>query len=262
VRAPETGTLARISGVAEVAIRITTRYPSSPHFHETYSIGLFARPTTIWCRGALWAVGPGRIAMLEPFEVHGGAGDARECPQDLLYPDPRLLFELFGSARPAHFPTPVVEDGLLALEFSAAIRSAKAAQLGDALRILFDRYAIPGLRATSSRRERERMSSQIGTTGSVAANARSAGLSRHHFSRRMRVLTGLSPSEYRRQQRVLAACEMIEKGCDLSHSAIDAGFADQAHMTRQMRSMLGFTPGVLQRISRKCELQGEGGMQV
>src|SRR3712207_7247677 len=50
---------------------------------------------------------------------------------------------------------------------------------------------------------------------------------------------GLSPVDHRRQLRVMAARAMIEAGDRLAEEAAPAGFADQAHMTRDFRKILG-----------------------
>jgi AraC-like DNA-binding protein len=78
---------------------------------------------------------------------------------------------------------------------------------------------------------------------SIAALASQAGLSRAYYSRKHRQLTGLSPLDHRRQARVLTARSMIQAGAELADAAAGAGFADQAHMTRQFRQILGVTPG-------------------
>lgn len=243
------GVLLPIPGIAEIAAQVTTRYRSMPHFHDTYSVGIFSEPATIWCRGRLWAIGPRQIAVLEPREVHGGRGDARECPQDAFYPDPRLLAKMFGAEEPVRFPTPVIEDPELAAEFAAAAGSAAPDRLRAAIRELFVRHGICGRPASPIHSVGKALGSKIEAAldRSVAECSRAAGLSPSHFSRRVRALLGLSPRDYRRQQRVLAARALIESGQDLSSCALEAGFADQAHMTRQMRSMLGVTPGLLRR---------------
>jgi AraC-like DNA-binding protein len=39
------------------------------------------------------------------------------------------------------------------------------------------------------------------------------------------------------------ARRLIESGADLAQAAADAGFADQSHLTRVFRAMVGVTPG-------------------
>lgn len=55
--------------------------------------------------------------------------------------------------------------------------------------------------------------------------------------------TGKSPHQYLKIVRVGRALELIRKGVILSDVASRVGFADQAHLTREMRRQLGFTPG-------------------
>jgi AraC-like DNA-binding protein len=53
-------------------------------------------------------------------------------------------------------------------------------------------------------------------------------------------------STYRRRLRVRAALERLSGGeSDLARLAADAGFADHAHLTREMRALLGTTPSAL-----------------
>ena len=56
--------------------------------------------------------------------------------------------------------------------------------------------------------------------------------------------TGMSPHAYQRQARVRRACALIRLGQPLADVAAAAGFADQAHLTRVFRRVVGVTPGV------------------
>lgn len=241
------GALLQISGVAEVAVNVTTRYLCPPHFHDTYSIGVFRGPVRIWCRNKHWAVDPGQLVVLGPREVHGGTSDSRDCSQDAFQLDPRLLTALFGSEEPMQFPSPVVNNAKLAAELSAAAASGDHERLCAAFYELFVCYGIASALSSPRHAAGENLRSAITSApGSRVLDAsRAAGLSPSHFSRRVRALWGLTPRDFRRQQRVSVARALIESGEDLSHCAIGAGFADQAHMTRQVRSLTGLTPAAL-----------------
>jgi AraC-like DNA-binding protein len=233
-----------------VAVNVRTGYTCPPHFHETYSLAVFHADARIWCRGRFWRIGPGQIGMLDPREVHGGTSDSRRCSQDAFQLDPQLLIELFGSIEPRHFPSPVVDDPLLAEELSAAAARASTGSCDDlreTLRQVFIRHAVE--------ESPKSVSGEVGETlrwvlaacvGSrVVDSSRAAGVSIWHFSRRVRAILGLSPRDFRRQQRVLTARSLIEQGNALADCAVLAGFADQAHMTRQVRSLTGVTPAAL-----------------
>jgi AraC-like DNA-binding protein len=85
---------------------------------------------------------------------------------------------------------------------------------------------------------------------SVAEAARAAGLSRCHFLRAFRANVGLSPHEYLVQCRLRHARRLIALDGgrrSLTEIAIEAGFSDQAHLTRHFRRAFGQTPGQWQR---------------
>ena len=76
--------------------------------------------------------------------------------------------------------------------------------------------------------------------------ARATAVSPHHLSRVFKQEVGVSVTTYRRRLRLRAALERIDDG-GLARVAADAGFADHAHFTREVRALLGTTPSALQR---------------
>ena len=81
------------------------------------------------------------------------------------------------------------------------------------------------------------------TTCRVDSIAAWCGLSRPHFSRRIRSLTGLWPQPMILGSRVESAKHLLERGeASLSEVAYTAGFADQSHLTRVLRRYTGLTP--------------------
>src|SRR5207244_5277096 len=73
--------------------------------------------------------------------------------------------------------------------------------------------------------------------------AAAAGCSRYAAYRAFRQAYGLSPSDYQRQLRVQTARRLLSAGVPPAQVAADAGFADQAHLTRWFRRYYGVTPG-------------------
>jgi len=69
-------------------------------------------------------------------------------------------------------------------------------------------------------------------------------LSRSHFSRALKQSLGLSPMEYVGVRRVERAKVMIGSTQErLAEVAIACGFADQAHLSRRFRDLMGMSPG-------------------
>lgn len=239
--------LFRLSGVGELFVGVSTRTGSKPHFHDGYSIAVFHAPARIWCRGRIHAVGLDEFVVLEPGEVHGGQGDAGDCLQDGLIIDPALLEAMFGTKLPARFATPIVCASSLRREISIGLLRANPQKIKASVRELFVRH---GVRHVELPAQREQQSPNCTTDRTVAAQADAAQMSRFHYSRKVRATIGLSPRDYRRLQRVQRARLLIEQGHALADSAAEAGFSDQAHMTRQMRQILGVTPGSLRETPR------------
>ena len=80
----------------------------------------------------------------------------------------------------------------------------------------------------------------------VSELAEWAGVHRVHLARAFRDHFGTTVSAYSRRLRVRQAVRLIERsGLPLSQIAVEAGFADQAHLTRVIRGALGTTPGRL-----------------
>lgn len=81
----------------------------------------------------------------------------------------------------------------------------------------------------------------------IAALAREVGLGPRQLQRRFGRAVGLTPKEYARVRRVRAAIAGIMRGEDrwaqLAHTL---GYADQAHMVREMGEMTGLTPGAVE----------------
>jgi AraC-like DNA-binding protein len=73
--------------------------------------------------------------------------------------------------------------------------------------------------------------------------AAAAGCSRYAAYRAFHQVYGLAPSEYARQLRVRAARRLLARDVPPAAAAAEAGFADQAHLTRWFRRFYGVTPG-------------------
>jgi len=94
------------------------------------------------------------------------------------------------------------------------------------------------------------------TLGSVAGAARRAGLSREYASRLHRRCLGLPPRAIKAEERLRCALTLLaESRLPLSQVAIEAGFADQAHLTRTIRAATGRTPGDLRRSAQVTSVQ-------
>ena len=74
-----------------------------------------------------------------------------------------------------------------------------------------------------------------------------AGYSPFHFLRIFRREVGLTPHGYQLKVRIDRALELLEAGGPLVDVALDCGFADQSHLTRRFKQVVGVTPGEYRR---------------
>ena len=221
-----------IPGVGEALVAVTTGCPTRRHSHDGYSIGIFDQPVEIWSRGALHQVNPGMVIALEPGEAHGGEGTAQNVRQHGLFIYSQFMEGEFGSLQPFTLPQAVFSDRQLSERLLVAISTRAADRLKSCLHDLFARHA----RRVADER-----------VGGPIVQTLDPRLNRFQRYRLCRSTTGLSPSELGRITKVEAARSLIRKGLPLAEVALIAGFADQAHMTRQMREMWGITPGTFRR---------------
>jgi AraC family transcriptional regulator len=85
---------------------------------------------------------------------------------------------------------------------------------------------------------------------SVSAIARRVGVHPVHLARVCRRQLGCTAREYILERRVLSAWRAWQRGeQSLAAAAQQAGFADQAHMTRAFSQVLGISPGRLRRLA-------------
>lgn len=114
----------------------------------------------------------------------------------------------------------------------------------------FGHVRAPKIRSTAPPvtvlRAVELMRQRLADSLSLDEMAQASGVSPFHFARQFKAATGHPPHEYLMRLRVDRAQELISKNgrnWTLAAIAQDSGFADQSHMSRHFRRVLGVTPG-------------------
>ena len=110
---------------------------------------------------------------------------------------------------------------------------------------------IGGLAPGAMRRAIDHIATHLAERVQLIDLARMAGLSECHFARAFKQSTGLPPHRYLLNRRIAVAADLIARtDRALSDIALEVGFCDQSHFTRQFSSALGTTPSDYRRQRR------------
>ena len=227
------------------------------HSHETYSFGVTETGAQAFtCRNGRHVSGAGMVMTFNPDDPHDGhAATADGFTYWMVHVPPAV----FGDRPLPLFRDPVLDDPVLA----GAVRRLCAALAGSAgpleryerltsaTRLLTARAGggWQAERRTSAAADQIRELLHDRVTEDVTAGdlAAVAGCSRFAAYRAFVAAYGLAPSDYQRQLRLRTARRLLAAGVTPARAAAEAGFADQAHLTRWFRRSYGVTPGAYQR---------------
>jgi transcriptional regulator GlxA family with amidase domain len=107
-----------------------------------------------------------------------------------------------------------------------------------------DKLQPGGLATWQARRALAYIEANLAMKMDIDDLANAAALSRSHFSRAFKRSLGFSPMEYVIVRRVEKAKSMINGTREpLAEVALACGFADQAHLNRRFRDIVGISPG-------------------
>lgn len=110
-----------------------------------------------------------------------------------------------------------------------------------------DSHAAPARNAIAERavaRVRQYIEQHLSERLTLAQLAGVGCMSRYHFARLFRRVTGSSPMEYVLQRRIDRARLLLrERRHRIGDIAVDLGFFDQSHFARSFRRATGDTPG-------------------
>jgi len=98
-----------------------------------------------------------------------------------------------------------------------------------------------------STRVREAMEASITDPPSLRGLASDLGISRFTLLRRFKRDFGVTPHAYLLRPRVERARQRLARGAELAEVSQELGFADQAHMSRVFKRVVGLTPGAYAR---------------
>jgi AraC-like DNA-binding protein len=234
--------------------------PFSRHRHDVYAIGVTEEGVQMFAyRGTVERSLPGQVFVLHPDELNDGRAEGPGLfgyRQIYVNPDriASALPALTGRTTLLPFAPPVTDDPVLArtvrtafarapeplaldglvLQLAQGLLRSGAASLKSTLRCRVDLPAVE--------RGRDFLRSRLTVVQSSEVEA-VTGLDRYQFARQFRAVYGTSPYRYSVMRRLDVARGWLRDARPLAESALEAGFADQAHFTQTFKAAFGMTPG-------------------
>jgi AraC-like DNA-binding protein len=243
------------------ASRVTHDYPR--HMHEGYSIAVMLQGSeTTACRGTNHTARPGALRWRKAEEVHSNQSAGSEYRLIKVRPKTleRVARDLGGHISAPFFSKVVVNDPILfrrllnlhlkleqnisALEQESEFIST----MGVLLTRLKNSYGTPQPAAKAGSEDlyvrlvRDYLRSHYAENVSLTQLTSLTNLSSFYLLRVFRNRAGFPPHEYQTQVRIAHARKLIRNGTPISQAALETGFFDQSHLSRNFKRIVGVTP--------------------
>jgi AraC-like DNA-binding protein len=253
-RAPHLGNLELMH-----ASNLTHDYPR--HIHEKYCLGIMLQGAeTHICRGKTYKAFPGDLMLLNADEAHASKSVGTEYRVIHIHPKElnRIGFEVIGrNPGTPYFSEPVIKNPLifrlllrlhLSLEQNASHLEQESELISMMGLLLAQQNKIYDFQPPLKEPHRiklvqDYLKSHYTENVSLSRLASIANLSPFYLLRVFRHQTGIPPHEYQTQIRILHAKRLIHLGRSISEAALETGFFDQSHFTRNFKRIVGLTPG-------------------
>lgn len=243
-----------IPSVREVLHATFREHAYPAHTHDDWTLLLIDDGAVTYQidRTARLAV-PASVTLLPPHIPHDGrsAQRGRSFRKRVIYLDEGWLPAATASAS---VERPTLDDPATlrllhsvheALDTPGDAMAAESGLLAMRDRIL-TQYGSPASRADDTplaRRLRALLDDKLTETFTLAEAAALLGAHPSHLVRAFSAAYGIPPHRYVTGRRVDRARHLVARGVPIAQAATEAGFHDQAHMTRHFRRVLGVTPG-------------------
>jgi AraC-like DNA-binding protein len=233
-----------------------------PHAHAQYQLTLYAGgPRRFDIAGHTFTGNERTSVIIQSGEPHGSAAvEDDHTALRTFYIDEQIMEEaavaIWHRAGTIAFRDPRLTDASTVAMLHAAHRALEDGGLeGEeafcgALERLVYRHAAPTGTSHQLARSDGRMEQVHDLlVDRVAENVRlddlaqAADMSRFHLIRLFRRRYGVTPFAFQRNLRVERARDALQHGESLAETAAEFGFADQSHLGRAFRAVMGATPG-------------------
>ena len=239
------------------------------HSHPSYAIGIIESGVGGHSyQGETYLIPPQNVVFMNPEEVHTGySAEGLPLTYRMLYPSVSLIQKIANEVNISGFPyfrEAVVENKCLSnnvLALHTALEAShsqfeKQSLLVEILSAILRRYANSKSPSVSEAKEhqavrliKEYLHDNFSSHIALENLAKVTHLNRSYLIRVFRQTVGMPPYTYLTQIRVRKAKQFLRQGLSVAETAIAVGMADQSHLTRHFKQILGITPGYYRQMS-------------
>lgn len=254
---------------------ISVARPVPRHWHEQFQLCLIEAGTgDVTYRGDSHVTPPASLFIVHPGEIHSNRCYLPTgCSYRTLFIEPDVMrrgaAEIYGRDRGVpFFPEAVVFDRdvlALYLQLHVALETPASTLERESLLNTFSTRLIAEFseqhisfdsfnrKPVSVKKACDYLMEHYAENVFLGQLAHLAGLSPFHFSRVFSEQIGMPPHAFQTQVRVARARTLLLEGWSISEVAARTGFADQSHLTRHFKRLVGTTPGRYQQNSKNVQ---------
>lgn len=216
------------------------RFGEHCHASDIVVSGITNGCASLELNGKKQTLGSGSIFSVLPYENHSLTSDEQVnmltmCIKKDLFSQDRSTYE--------HFVTSAV-DGLCEKADMTNDEKRIAYKLCEAALTIYD--AADDLISDETdellAKGRELIESSPEREDDIQSLAESSYMSKYHYIRRFKAISGLTPNKFRLQNRIRKAQQLIADGEKVADAAAMSGFYDQSHFDRYFKRIVGIPP--------------------
>ncbi len=246
----------------------SVKRPVPRHWHEEYQFCLIeAGEGDLTYRGKDFLTPPASLFIVHPGEVHSNRAFENEgCSFRTIFLETAAMENVVAQIHCQEkilpfFPSTMVFDKRTIKEFVSLHQSLEESsptleretRLQNFLVGLITCFAENRLSLPAYRKEQKAIKqasdyliANYMENISLGKLASLANLSPYHFNRVFSDQFGIPPHAFQVQLRLAKAKKFLREGMEIAQVAFQTGFADQSHLTRHFKRVIGITPGQYQ----------------
>jgi len=240
------------------------KFSFTKHWHDELSIGLIQKGVeSLDFKGGRIDIPQGKIIAINPSEVHTGySGSIEGWSYRMFYFDVQLVQEILShhySNSSVIIKQPIIDDPILfqnLLKLHISLEDQHFALTKESLLVLsitqlFMNHGDNKLSDILEYKDfknnqmiKEYLIDNCSDNITLEELAALTQRDKYQLIRNFKNQFRITPHQFLILLKIKKAKLLLEQGCDITNTALECGFFDQSHLTRNFKSLYGTTPGL------------------